>query len=81
MSKLLLRIIFSICLIISEVRLIKFDLEVRSISMQCLGEYLADKTLCKIILYLGIFKLSANSKDIRVRLFDPNGHAVFNRVR
>jgi hypothetical protein len=43
------------------------------VSMRCLGEFLPDKSTV-------IYKITSNIKEIRVRLFDPNGYTVYNKV-
>ena len=51
----------------------KFKFNMKPINMQCIAEFLSEKTLM-------ISTINANSKDIRVRLFDPNGNTVYNKV-
>lgn len=59
-------------IILTQIFTMKFSFKMTPVSNKCLAEYLPDKTLA-------IFSISANSKDIRVRLFDPNGNTVQNK--
>lgn len=60
-------------LFLNNIFSIKFGFKMSERTMRCLGEFLPDSTTA-------IFSIEANSKEIRVRLFDPNGNTIFNKV-
>ncbi len=63
---------------------LKFFFKVPGVTMKCLGEYLTENTVGIGLIYfnsfIAIFSLNAESDQILVRLIDPNGNLVYNKV-
>ena len=80
--KVIINFIFFIFFILRNlVFSIKFNFNIDHISMRCLAEYLTHSDLGKsIIILLVVITIESDIKDFRVRLFDPNGNAVINKV-
>lgn len=50
----------------------KFFFHVEQRSMKCFGEYFTEGTAF-------IYNINSNSREMRIRLFDPNGNTLFNK--
>ena len=58
-----------------------FNFKLKEISVRCISEYLSQSTLGIIkSKYLVVYTINSDIKDIRVRLFDPKGNAIINKV-
>jgi hypothetical protein len=66
-------IYYVILLLFCNTKAINFSFRVPSLSNRCIGEYLTQSTIA-------IFKIESENKEFRVKLYDPNGHTVFNKV-
>jgi hypothetical protein len=60
-------------LLIGYVYNIEFGLIVESGQNRCVGEYLTENTFA-------LFNIVSENETIRVKLFDPNGNTVYDRV-